>query len=111
MKLKALSELADLAQVRISEVIKKYTKPPTAPRGACFLLDLLLAKADRDTIRGDIEEEFATTVLAKYGDRRARLWFWAETARVIATRNRACRWLLVYGFGHLIDWIFKATSS
>ena len=78
---------------------------------ACYLLDLLLATADRETIPGDLVEEFETSVLPKYGLRRARFWFWGETARAIVRGNRVCRWLLVYGFGRLVDWIFKAISS
>jgi hypothetical protein len=70
------------------------------PRAACYLLDLLLAKADRKTIPGDLVEEFETSILPKYGStRRARFWFWAQAARAITERNRLSRWVLVYGLG------------
>jgi hypothetical protein len=85
--------------------------PPPPPKGACYLLDLLLAKADRETISGDLLEEFETSILPKYGPRRARFWFWAQAARAIAERNRLSRWVLVYGMGRVAEWIFKAIGS
>jgi len=84
--------------------------PSVPPRSACFLLDLFLAKADRAVIAGDIAEEFKEK-LAVYTPTGARLWFWAETGRVIATRNPVCRWLLGYGFGRLVEWIFRTIGS
>jgi hypothetical protein len=85
--------------------------PACPPIKALFLLDLLLAKADRDTIPGDLVEEFETSLLSKYGVRRARFWFWAQAARAIAERNRLSRWVLVYGLGRVTEWIFKAIGS
>jgi len=84
--------------------------PSFSPRSACFLLALFLAKADRAVIAGDIAEEFKEK-LAVYTPTGARLWFWAETGRVIATRNPVCRWLLGYGFGRLVEWIFRTIGS
>src|SRR5882724_11664343 len=62
------------------------------PIGACFLLDLLLSKADREILPGDLEEEFATSILPKYGPKGARIWFWGEAVKTIARRNPVCRW-------------------
>lgn len=81
------------------------TKLP--PKSACFLLELFLAKADRDAIPGDMEEEFTTAILPKYGARRAHLWFWTQTLRTITTRNRVSRWLLVYGLIRLGEWFLR----
>jgi hypothetical protein len=77
------------------------------PRGACFLLDLILPKADREVIPDDLVEEFITSILGEYGVRRARFWFWTQTVRTIATRNPVCRWLLVGGLMRLGQWIFR----
>jgi hypothetical protein len=91
-----------------AEVVRAdRSAPPTEAR---FLLDLLLPKADRQAIAGDREEEFRT-MLAKYGPRRARLWFWGETVRTIATRNPVCRWILVSGLTRLVAWIFRQIGS
>jgi hypothetical protein len=84
--------------------------PGVPPTGACFLLDLFLSKADRKAIPGDLEEEFGTK-LAKNGPNRARLWFWGETVRTIATRNPICRSILVGGLMRLGEWIFRKIGS
>jgi hypothetical protein len=76
------------------------------PIGACFLLDLLLVKADRDAIPGDLSEAFAAD-LSKYGLRPARLLFWTRALGVVAWRNPVSRWALVFGFGRLIDWVLR----
>jgi hypothetical protein len=75
------------------------------PIGACFLLALTLRKADREVIPDDLVEEFATSILLKYGPRRARFWFWTQTVSTIASRNPACRWVLVVGLARLIEWL------
>jgi hypothetical protein len=82
-----------------------------SPTAACFLLDLLLTKADRAAIPGDLVEEFTASIVPVYGARRARLWFWTQTVRTIATRNPVCRWLLVGGLMRLVGWIFRHTGS
>jgi hypothetical protein len=80
------------------------------PVSACFLLDLLLAKADRKVIPGDLEEEFGAR-LAKYGRRGAGLWFWGETMRTIASRNPICRWLLAGSLMRFGEWILRQIGS
>jgi hypothetical protein len=91
-------------------VTSSTTAPVAPPTKACFLLDLFLSKADRETITGDLEELFRSR-LVKYGPAGARLWFWGETVRVIATRNPVCRWLLVGGLTRLGEWIFRQIGS
>jgi hypothetical protein len=84
---------------------------PNPPSGACFLLDVFLAKADRAVLAGDLREEFTTSILPKYGTKRARLWFWTQTVRTIATRNPVCRWILVGGLVRLGEWIFRKIGA
>jgi TolB-like protein len=101
-----------------AETAKNNQEVPPLPRqtnadppiGACFLLDLLLSKADRE-IRGDLEEEFATSILQRYGARRARSWFWTQAVGTIATRNPICRWILVSGLARLGEWIFRQIGT
>jgi hypothetical protein len=69
-------------------------KPPAT---ATFLLYLLLSKYDRETLPGDLEEEFTTVTLPKFGPYRAWLWYWVQALWAIAYRNLLCRWLLVGG--------------
>jgi rubredoxin len=96
-------------EIVLSEVIDatENSRPPTA---ACFLLDLLLRKADRKAIPGDLEEEFRARI-EKYSQTGARLWFWGETVRTLATRNPVCRWILVGGLMRLVGWIFRQIGS
>jgi hypothetical protein len=89
-------------------VARRFAGPPSV---ACFLLDLLLAKADRAAIPGDLAEEFTASILPKYGARRARLWFWTQTVRTIATRSPVCRWALVGGLVRVGEWIFRQIGS
>jgi hypothetical protein len=81
------------------------------PIGACFLLDLILPKADREVIPDDLVEEFTTSILGEYGVRRARFWFWTQTVRTIATRNPVCRWALVGGLARIGEWILRKMGS
>lgn len=67
------------------------------PASAVFLLYLLLSKSDRETIPGDLDEEFTTIILPKFGAPRALVWYWIQTIRTIAYRNVLCRWLLIGG--------------
>ncbi len=47
------------------------------PKTAQFLL-LLIPKKGRDNLVGDLEEEFLTIVLPRFGPRNARLWYWEQ---------------------------------
>jgi hypothetical protein len=81
-------------------------KAVVSPVGACILLDLLLARPDRDAIAGDLEEYFSAD-LSKYSARRARLLFWTRTLGAIAIRNPICRWILVNGLTRVVEGIFR----
>jgi hypothetical protein len=76
------------------------------PDSAAFLLRLFLTARDRAAIPDDLEEEYRTDILPRFGHRRARLWFWTQTISTIAMRNTVCRWLLVGGaFSQVAKWI------
>jgi hypothetical protein len=87
------------------------TKHPSPPVAACFLLDLLLSRADRQVVPGDLLEEFTTSILPKYGAKRAHIWFWKQTICTLAWRNPICRWLLMSGLVRAITWIFRQIVS
>lgn len=65
--------------------------PASPPRRAEFLLYLLLPSKDGEALAGDLEEVFHR-VVAKFGRRAGRAWYWSQTARSIAPL--AMRWLL-----------------
>lgn len=121
---KRQAEVADLSdEVRLKlqrakdDLLKSRHHPPlvtmetAVPPGlACFLLDLFLKKTDRPAW-DDLEEEFTTYWLPKYGGRRARFWFWKQTVKTIAYRNAVCRWVLVSGLVRFAEWILRQISS
>jgi len=80
------------------------------PKGACYILDLLLPRDEQRAVPGDLVEEFEEK-LAEYGPIGARIWFWREAIEAIVRRNPVFRWLLVYGLGRLADWIFGKINS
>jgi hypothetical protein len=51
------------------------TRPPTPPRWAEALLRLCLPPRDRDTVTGDLLEEYRESVLPMRGRLRAQLWY------------------------------------
>lgn len=75
---------------------------------ATYLLYLLLSKQDRETIPGDLEEEFTKFILPKFGAHRAWLWYWVQTVLAIGLRNPLCRWFFIGGgLVKLGEWITR----
>jgi putative ABC transport system permease protein len=58
------------------------------PRAARRLLQMLLKGDARDTILGDLDEEFSTDILPAEGRRAARRWYWAQALHTITDRAR-----------------------
>src|SRR5215468_6154796 len=53
------------------------------PRFAALLLVLILPEREKETLRGDLVEEY-NLVVASLGERRARRWYWEQMARSVA---------------------------
>lgn len=62
------------------------------------LLYLFLPKEQREHVPGDLEEEFTTIILPKFGPRFARFWYWWQVIRSIIFVSRFVR-LLTYAGG------------
>jgi hypothetical protein len=60
---------------------REFRRPP---RAAEFLLCCCLPKEDRETLIGDLEEEYQTKIFPKFGARKARIWYWCQAVRSIA---------------------------
>jgi hypothetical protein len=101
---KILSE-SDVQNSAIDLSQSGQARCPGPPVSAFFLLDLLLAKVDREVIPGDMEEEYRATKLPKYGPKGAGAWFWVETLRVVAVRNPVFRWILLAGLTRVGRWV------
>lgn len=56
---------------------------PEPPLNACYFLSLVLSPCDRQAIVGDLNQEYWTYIVPEFGERRARLWFWTQTAKSI----------------------------
>jgi hypothetical protein len=50
----------------------------TPPKKAEYLLYYLLTKPDRESIPGDLEEEYRTIIVPKFGPQYARIWYWKQ---------------------------------
>lgn len=77
----------------------------TPPNNAEFLLYLLISPGSTEDIIGDLVEECNSTILPKFGDGRARFWFWMQAVRSIWTHNK-----LTVFFSKIGD-VFKRFSS
>jgi putative ABC transport system permease protein len=53
------------------------------PRVALWLLSRAVPPAHRDAVLGDLEEDFVEDALPRLGHRRARAWFWYQTASLV----------------------------
>ena len=62
---------------------------------ANYLMDLLLNKADREAIPGDLEEDFYAHILPKYGPAGARFWYWWQALDAVVRRNTIARYLIL----------------
>jgi hypothetical protein len=97
-----------VAAAMVQSQMDKSSNTPVPPEKASFALLLFVPKADRANILGDLEEEYRTTVLPKFGQKKADGWFWWQVVRTIATRNAVCRWLLIGGgIFEIGEWIVR----
>jgi hypothetical protein len=58
--------------------------PPPPPRHAERLLNYVLPRARREEILGDLEEDYYTKWVPKYGFQEARRLYWSDAIRSIA---------------------------
>ena len=80
------------------------SKEETPPKSAEFLLYLLLSHEDREALPGDLEEEYRTAILPKFGARRAVLWYWCQVIRSI--------WPVISGMvSKLVWWLIGRLTS
>jgi hypothetical protein len=70
--------------LRVGATLKSGATAPVPPHYAEWLLFLFLTADQRKHVPGDLSEEFHDIILPKFGAKRARRWFWFQTARSIA---------------------------
>ncbi len=77
------------------------------PKRAEMLLHFGLPKCDRECMIGDLEEEYRTVILPKYGPRVAMRWYWWQAVRSVAAASggRVRVWLSFGGLARAAGWI------
>ena len=90
--------------------VSKYAGEENAPpKRAEMLLHFCLPKCDRECMIGDLEEEYRTVILPKYGPRVAARWYWWQAVRsvVAASGGRVRVWLSFGDLARAAGWIVE----
>ena len=79
------------------------------PKRAEMLLHFGLPKRDREYMIGDLEEEYRTVILPKYGPGVAARWYWWQAVRSVAAASgaRVRVWLGFSGLAKAAGWIVE----
>ena len=97
-----------LSHQRISphRPVAEQTVPP---KRAEMLLHFALPKRDRECMIGDLEEEYRTVILPKYGAGVAVRWYWWQAVRsvIAAFGGRVRAWLSFGGLARAAGWIVE----
>ena len=91
---------SDISQFPATE--PKKDNSMDLPSGEFFLY-LFLSKQERESIEGDLREEYRE-VLSKFGQRKSRIWFYKQVFTSIwpLLRRALLRWSVLGGIGELI---------
>ena len=65
----------DMVQAQLQSGHDRKASPPLAGR---YVLDLLLPRKHRENLIGDIEQDYRTNILQRYGRTAASIWFWKQ---------------------------------
>jgi hypothetical protein len=81
---------------------------PSPLAAAERILCYILPKRRREEILGDLEEDYWTTFLPKYGPRKARRMYWSQFIRSVAAIVPWSVWAAIVG---AIGWIWGKLRS
>lgn len=106
--LRRLMEQNFLESVRSGRPEKTEEPPLSAQK----LLLFALSQDKRENLIGDLQEEFQTEILPKFGPRAARLWYWSQVVRslspiFLASLKKVVRLGVLL---RISDWISKIGS-
>ena len=92
-----------------SAMPEKESNKNDPPKRAEMLLHFGLPKRDRECMIGDLEEEYRTVILPKYGPRVAMRWYWWQAVRsvIAASGGRVRVWLSFGGLTRAAGWIVE----
>jgi hypothetical protein len=88
----------------LGRVLHASAPPPNAERVVCYLLP----KRQREAILGDLEEDYRTTFLPKFGPREARRMYWSQFIRSVAAIMPGWIWAVVAG---AFTWLWGKVGS
>jgi hypothetical protein len=88
----------------LGTAFRRKSSPDNVPRVGEALLFFFLPKKERDTLPGDLEEEYRTVIVPKFGFRVARAWYWWQAVSSVGPvlRRRAAK---LVSIGTALDWI------
>jgi hypothetical protein len=72
------NKLLQIAQVKHQNRAARHSPPKLGEYAL-----LLIPKRNRENLIGDLEEEYRTVILPKYGPRLAAIWYWVQAVWVI----------------------------
>lgn len=83
------------------------------PLRAQKLLHFLLPKNLRESLIGDLEEEYRTVIFPKFGGRYARAWYWKQVATSILPLiwSALVKALKLAWMGRLASWLLNKLST
>jgi len=61
---------------------ERLAQAATVPASAEYVLHFMLRQADRAAVLGDLEEQFRD-LQQRYGDRKARVWYYAQVSSFV----------------------------
>jgi hypothetical protein len=70
---------------------------------------LFLPKKDREALLGDLEEEYRSIILPKFGPRFARIWYWKQvlTSILPIVRCRIVALLKLLSLAKVLEWVSR----
>jgi hypothetical protein len=102
-----------LSLLGLSEQSDQETSTTQLPQGAEKLLYFILPKDLRESLPGDLEEEYRTIMLPKFGLRFARVWYWKQVVGSVLPiiQNRLIKLFKLAWVGKLASWLFSKTGT
>jgi hypothetical protein len=87
------------------------TTPP--PKAAEKFLYFLLPRRVRENIPGDLEEEYRTIILPKFGPGYAKRWYWMQVVNSLVPIlwGQLIRLIRFGVFAKIADWLLERLSS
>lgn len=92
-----------------NSVAHQFAEENDPPNRAEMLLHFGLPKRDRECMIGDLEEEYRSVILPKYGAGVAARWYWWQAVRSVAAAfgARVRVWLSFGGLARAAGWIVE----